>query len=51
LLFVNIVNNNNNDFEYYIKNIKILRYNICKNNNNINLSLIVTNYRRKMLQY
>jgi len=51
LLFVNTINNINDDFEYYIKDIKALQYNIRKNNNNINLSLIVTNYKRKILQY
>jgi len=49
LLSINIVNNINNNFEYYIKDIKILQYNIRKNNNNIDLSLIVTNYRHKIL--
>ncbi len=28
---------------------KILQYNICKNNNNIDLNLIIINYRRKIL--
>ncbi len=50
LLFINIVNNtSDNNLNYYIKDIEILQYNIRKNNNNANLNLIVTNYKRKIL--
>ncbi len=50
MLLVNIANNiDNNNFEYYIKDIEILQYNICKNNNNINLSLIAIDCKYKIL--
>ncbi len=50
-IIVNAINNIDNDFEYYVKSIETLQYDMRKNNNNVDLNLVVTNYKRKMLQY
>ena len=51
LSLANVVNNIDDDFDYYVKGIEASQYDMRKNNDNVNPSLIVTNYRRKMLQY
>ncbi len=47
----NVANNIGDDFEYYVKGIEASRYNMRKNDDNVDPSLIAIDHRRKMLQY